>query len=447
LGLLPTHEKLISSKIKNPMPEDLTKSSFIAPRRLKRRPDLDRTVLHIDMDAFFAQVEQATNPKLRGRPIAVVGRKKRTVIVTSSYEARAEGVKTGMTVGEGQRVCPGLILVAGNNHKYIDTSVRIIAILREFSPQMEVYSIDEAFVDVTGSLRLFGGTGAIARGIKAKIKDEMGLTCSIGVAPNKLLAKLASDLEKPDGLVMITGDDIPGLMEGLPIGKMFGIGKKTERKLRSLGIETCGDLGRYPKSILKRKFGIIGEHLHYMGLGTDESPVVPLGEEEAAKSIGHSMTFPEDVEDKEGLKRYLLLLSGKVGRRARRWGCSGRTVSLYVRFSDFAGTGKRKTLERPINLDIDIFCAAANILETISPSRPVRLLGVSLSNLTYSGLQLPLLSRERREFILNNTIDNVKDLFGDESLTYATVSEGGLRDAGVISPAWRPEGTRRVDPR
>ena len=434
------------------MPTDSTKRSFIASRRTGRSPDLDRTVLHIDMDAFFAQVEQATNPKLRGKPIAVVGRKKRTVIVTSSYEARAEGVKTGMTVGEGLRACPGLILVAGNNHKYIDTSVRIIAILREFSPEVEVYSIDEAFVDVTGSLRLFGGAGAIARRIKARTAGEMGLTCSIGIAPNKLLAKLASGLEKPDGLVVIKKDDIPKLMEGLPIGKMFGIGKKTERKLRSLGIETCGDLGRYPRSILKKKFGIIGEHLHHMGLGTDESPVVPLGEEEAAKSIGHSMTFPEDVEDIDGLKSYLLLLSGKVGRRARRWGCSGRTVSLYVRFSDFSGVGKRKTLGRLINLDADIFCAATDILETIlngeaGPSRPVRLLGVSLSNLIYKGLQLPLLSRERKEFLLNNAIDAVNDLFGDESLIYATVSEGGSREAGVISPAWRPEGTRRVDPR
>jgi DNA polymerase-4 len=164
------------------------------------------------------------------------------------------------------------------------------------------------------------------------------------------------------------------------------------------------------------------------------------------------MTFPEDVEDIEGLKSYLLLLVGKVGRRARRWECAGRTVSLYVRFSDFSGVGKRKTLEKPISLDADIFCAATNILETVlngetEPSRPVRLLGVSLSNLTYRGLQLPLLSRERKELLLNNAIDAVNDLFGDESLTYATVSEGGTREAGVISPAWRPEGTRRVDPR
>lgn len=438
--------KHIYLDIGTPMPLDLVKSAFITPRLKSQKTAGERCVLHLDMDAFFAQVEQASNPALRGKPIAVVGSKKRTVIVTSSYEARKKGVKTAMTIGEGIRACPELILVPGNNRKYIDTSVKIIKILKEFSPAVEVFSIDEAFVDLTGSLRLFGGAEAIGRLIKEKIREELNLTCSVGIAPNKLIAKLASDMRKPDGLVIVTEGEVAALLEELPIEDICGIGKKMGKKLRTLGIETMGQLGRYPAKILKEKFGIIGERLHYMGLGIDESPVVPLGDEDPAKSIGHSMTFPADVEEREEMNRYLLLLSGKVGRRARRHGCSGRTVSLYVRFSDFTGIGKRQTLDNPVNLDFDIYCAASKILDTIEIEKPVRLLGVGITNLTYTGKQFPLFTGERKEFLLTNAVDSVKDIYGEEALTYATVTQRQI-EAGVISPAWRPHGPRRVDPK
>ncbi len=428
------------------MPRDLVRSAFITPKLKKQKITGSRSVLHLDMDAFFAQVEQTTNPALRGKPIAVVGNKKRTVIVTSSYEARKHGVKTGMTMGEGTRACPDLIFVPGNNRKYIDTSVKIINVLKNFSPVVEVFSIDEAFVDITGSLRLFGGKEAIGNSIKKRIKEELNLTCSIGIAPNKLIAKLASDMEKPDGLVIVNDKDIPGLLEELPIEEICGIGKKTGKKLRTLGIETLGELGRYPASILKKKFGIIGERLHYMGLGIDESPVVPMGDENPAKSIGHSMTFPTDVDDREDINRYLLLLSGKVGRRARRHGCLGHTVSLYVRFSDFTGIGKRHTVENPVNLDNDIYSVASKILDTLEVDKPVRLLGVSIANLIYNGKQFPLFKNERRDFLLTDAMDNVKDIFGEDAVTYATVTEWPS-EAGVISPAWRPNGPRRVDPK
>ena len=427
------------------MPTDLSKSAFISPGFGPGDVSYERSILHIDMDAFFAQVEQVTNPRLRGRPIAVVGSKKRTVVVTSSYEARKFGVKTGMTMGEVVKKCPDIIFVPGNNRKYIDTSVRIIEILRDFSPYVEVYSIDEAFVDLTGSLKLFGGAKAIAQKIKGRIKDEMGLTSSVGIAPNKLIAKLASDLEKPDGLVLIRGEDVPGLLKDLPIEEICGIGRRTGKKLNSLGIETMGELAAYPVGVLKKKFGIIGERLHYMALGIDESPVVPLGEEDEASSIGHSMTFPYDITEIGDLHKYLLLLSVKVGRRARREACAGRTISLTVRFSDFTGTGKRTTLKSPIHLDTDIYDQAVKILATIDLPKPVRLLGISLSNLTYRGLQIPIFPDERKEFLLTMAMDDIKDRFGDDSLTYASVSDR-LKEAGVISPAWRPSGPRRVDP-
>jgi len=422
------------------------KSSFPGPRHYRPGGEVERAVLHLDMDAFFAQVEQATNPALRGKPIAVVGSKKRTVVVTSSYEARKYGVKTAMTVGEVKRLCPHIIFVPGNNRKYIDTSVRIINILREFSPEVEVYSIDEAFVDITGSLRLFGGAEAIARDMKARIWDEVGLTASIGVAPNKLVAKIASDLKKPDGLVILTAAEVPGLMETLPIEEVCGIGRRTAAKLHSLGVSTCGELGRYPLSVLKKKFGVIGEYLHCMGKGLDSSPVIPVGKEDDIKSIGHSMTFPYDVEDTDGLHRYLLVLSAKVGRRARRAGCAGRTVALYVRFADFTGVGRRTTCHHHIQLDADIFETAAEILASIELLQPVRLLGVSLSNLTHTGRQLPLLTGERREFLLAHAMDSIRDTFGDDAVAYASVSDR-ISEAGVISPAWRPAGPRRVDPR
>ncbi len=405
-----------------------------------------RTILHIDMDAFFASIEQATNPALRGKPIAVIGSKKRTVIVTSSYEARKKGVKTGMTATEGLRACPDLILVPGNNRRYIDASVRILAILRDYSPDVEVFSIDEAFVDVTGSLRLFGGAERISREIKRRIAEDLNITCSVGVAPNKLVAKLVSGTTKPDGLTIVGPDEVGPLMDGMPIEEICGIGSRLGRVLKGLGIVTCGDLGRYPVSVLKEKFGVTGERLHYMGLGVDETPVVPIGQEDAAKSIGHSMTFPYDVDDEAGMHRYLQLLSAKVGRRLRRAGCAGRTVYLYVRFSDFTGIGRRHTLPRPIRLDMDIYRAAADVLSTIEIPLPVRLLGVSMTNLVHSGSQLPLLAGERREFLLTHAVDDIKDRYGDDILSAAAASDWP-KEAGVISPAWRPQGTRRVDPK
>jgi len=398
------------------------------------------------MDAFFASIEQAVNPALRGKPIAVVGSKKRTVIVTSSYEARKKGVKTGMTAGEGRRACPDLILVPGNNRRYIDASVRILAIMRDYSPDVEVFSIDEAFVDVTGSLRLFGGAEAIAREIKRRIKEDLNITCSVGVAPNKLVAKLVSGLMKPDGLTIVTGPEVGPLMESMPIEEICGIGSRLGKTLKGLGIITCGDLGRYPVSVLKGKFGVVGERLHWMGLGVDETPIVPIGQEDAAKSIGHSMTFPYDVDDEAGMHRYLLLLSAKVGRRLRKARCSGRTIYLYVRFADFTGVGKRHTLPKPIRLDMDIYHAAVHVLSTVEIPLPVRLLGVSMTNLVYSGSQLPLLTNERREFLLAGAVDDIKDRYGDDILSQAEASEWP-KEAGVISPAWRPEGTRRVDPK
>lgn len=230
-----------------------------------------RTILHIDMNAFFAAVEQQSDPALRDKPVAVIGSGARTIITTCSYEARAFGVKTGMTVYEAKRLCPTLIMVVGNNRKYTDTSTGIINIFRDYTPLVEVFSIDEAFLDVSGCLKIFGSAIRISMLIKACIYQKYGLTCSVGIAPNKLLAKLASDMQKPDGLTIIAPDKISETLEELPIEELCGIGSKTQQKLNMLGITTCGQLGRFPVKTLKKRFGIIGERLQRMGLGLDDT--------------------------------------------------------------------------------------------------------------------------------------------------------------------------------
>jgi DNA polymerase-4 len=299
-------------------------------------PDQHRIIIHIDMDCFFAAVEQQDNPSLQGKPIAVTGAGKRTVITTSSYEARAFGVKTGMTTWEARQKCPGLIFVVGNNRKYVRISTELVKVFREFTPVVEVFSIDEAFLDITGSVKLFGSKETIACLIKERIRKQFGLTCSIGIAPNKLLAKLASEMEKPDGLTIMEPQEVAGVLDKVPIGKLCGIGKKTEKQLLSYGIRTCGDLGRFPVEILKSKYGIVGERLHQMGLGMDDSPVIPLEESDNVKSVGHSKTLGKDVENMEDIRRHLLQLSEMVGRRARRHSVWGKTVTLFIRYSDFS---------------------------------------------------------------------------------------------------------------
>jgi DNA polymerase-4 len=405
---------------------------------------MTRTILHIDMNAFFASVEQQANPALCGKPIAVTGAAARTVITTASYEARAFGVKTGMTVHEAKRACPELILVVGNNRSYTYVSSGIIAILREFTPLVEVFSIDEAFLDVTGSIRLFGSAEQISRLIKARIRADFGLTCSIGIAPNKLLAKLASEMEKPDGLTVIPPEEVGRILDTVPIKELCGIGRQTEKILTSFGIRTCGDLGRFPVAILRKRFGIVGERLHFMGLGKDDSPVVPEEEAAEVKSVGHSTTLERDIHDPAEIRRYLLQLSEMVGRRARRYGVAGKTVTLTIRYADFTTFSRQASGEQYINASAAIYAAAAAILDTIDLLQPVRLLGVRITGLRYHGEQLPLFTDERKKTLAVSAMDGVNDRYGDFTVTYGTLL-GEAKGAGVISPAWRPEGIRRVD--
>ena len=404
----------------------------------------ERVILHVDMNAFFASVEQQANPALRNKPIAVIG-SGRTVVTTASYEARAFGVKTGMNTWQARQVCPQITFVVGDNRKYADTSTRIVAMMRDYTPLVEVFSIDEAFLDVTGSLKLFGSAERIALLLKARIRHVFGLTCSIGIAPNKLLAKLASEMQKPDGLTIIPPERVAAVLEQLPVKELCGIGRKLEQQLAGLGILTCGQLGRYPAEVLKRRFGVVGERLGRMGRGIDDAPVVPPEEDAAVKSVGHSMTLDRDVTGREELLKYLLQLAEMVGSRARRYGVTGKTVHLTLRYGDFTTVGRQLTRAAPTGQSEAIYRDALTLLDSFDLNRPVRLLGVRITNLTYHADQLPLFENERKTALATAAMDEVNRRFGAFTVTYGSVLETEEKGSHVISPAWRPSGIRRVD--
>jgi DNA polymerase IV len=379
----------------------------------------DRLILHIDMDAFFISVEQRDNPALLRKPAAVCGSLSRSVVTSATYEARPYGIRAGMSTQEAKRRCPQLILVPGNHSKYTETSARIFAILKKVTPMVEVASIDEAYLDVTQSLLLFRSPLHLAQSIKDQIRESEQLTCSIGVAPNKLLAKLGSGLKKPDGLVVIRKEDVEATLKDLPVSKLYGIGPKLTEALNSIGIITCSQLGRFPISELTKRFGAIGEGLHEMGLGLDESPVVPFDEEEDAKSISHSVTLEEDTSDPNTLKKVLLQLSERVSRRMRREGFYGKRIAITVRYSDFFTFSKQKTLSKWVNGGNEIFQYASEIFKSVSHPKPIRLLGVGISLLKKDWCQLDLFEKKDKKDNLLKAMDRVNERFGDWTLTWA----------------------------
>jgi DNA polymerase-4 len=379
----------------------------------------DRIVLHVDMDAFFISVEQRDNPALLGKPAAVCGSLSRSVVTSATYEARPYGIRAGMSTQEAKRRCPQLILVEGNHSKYTETSARIFTILKKYTPMVEVASIDEAYLDITQSLLLFQSPLHIAQSVKDQIWESEQLTCSIGVAPNKLLAKLGSGLKKPDGLVVIQKEDVEEILKDLPVSKLYGIGPKLTEALHSIGIFTCSQMGKVPISVLTKRFGAIGQGLHEMGLGLEDSPVVPFDEEGDAKSISHSVTLEEDTSDPIMLRRVLLQLSERVSRRMRREGYYGKRIAVTVRYSDFFTFSKQKTLSKEMNSGNEIFKLASEIFESIPHRKPIRLLGVGMSLLKKEWCQLDLFEKRGKKDNLLKAMDRVNERFGDWTLTWA----------------------------
>ncbi len=382
---------------------------------------MDHIILHIDMDAFFISVEQRDNPSLRGKPAAVCGSISRSVVTSATYEARPYGIRAGMPVQEAKRRCPQLILVEGDHSKYTETASQIFSILKDYTPLVEVASIDEAYLDITQSQLLFKSPLHIAQSIKDRIREKEQLTCSVGIGPNKLIAKLGSRLKKPDGLVMIEKERVEEILRDLPVSSLFGIGPKLTEELNSIGIFTCGQLSRCPVSVLNGRFGVIGERLHEMGLGLDDSPVVPFDEEEDAKSISHSVTLEEDSSESNLLRKVLLQLSERVSRRMRKEGFYGRRVTLTIRYSDFYTFSKQKSLSKWINSGNEIFHHAFEIFESISHPKPIRLLGVGMSLLKKEWYQLDLFEKREKKDKLLKAMDRVNERFGDWTLTWGSL--------------------------
>ncbi|HOJ39150.1 MAG TPA: DNA polymerase IV, partial [bacterium] len=295
---------------------------------------MERVILHVDMDAYFASVEQQINPSLRGRPVLVCGNPlTKTVVASASYEAKRQGVRSGMSIPEALKLCPDAILVPGNPICYAETSRVVFSLLSLFTDTLEIYSIDEAFLDVSRTFPLFGGKGALGRRIKETIRKKTGLTCSVGMAPNKLLAKIAASLVKPDGLRIIEEKEVPELMSDLPVEEVPGIGPRLASLLSDWGITTCGQLQRLGENFLITRFGLRGRFLYQAACGFDNSPVVPTPPQ--PKSIGHSYTLPFNTDHTDFLRSVLFRLAEQVAARMRQSSFHGRVVTVCLRLDDF----------------------------------------------------------------------------------------------------------------
>jgi len=381
-----------------------------------------------DMDAFFASVEQRDNPKLRGKPVAVIGGGERTVVATCSYEARQYGVKTAMTPAEAKRACPDTIFVTGNHEKYGRVCRQMEQICLRFTPDIEVYSIDEVFLDVTTSNHLFNGPMAMASSLKDMVRRELGITCTVGIGPNILIAKLASDLAKPDGARWIDNSEVSAVLENLPIKRLWGIGAQTEKKLRYMGIIAAGQLGRTPLSVLTKRFGGLGQQLHAMGNGVLKRPLEI--ESGPPKSISHSTTLPRDIWKRDEINACLLRLSEKVGQRARRHGHTGNKVTLTMRYDDFTTFSRQTTLSLSTNDTGEIYKALMTLLDKVRLQKSIRLLGVALSGIGRSGLQMTLFGEKERQKknALLHAVDKLNEKFGQQTVAFATtLKEDGTR--------------------
>ncbi len=347
--------------------------------------DWTRAILHVDMDAFYASVEQRDRPELCGSPVIVGGAaERRGVVSAASYEARAFGVQSAMPTARAQRLCPQAVFLPVRMDRYTEVSRQVHELFTRFTPVIERISVDEAFLDVTGCQRLLGPPARIGRDLKALVRAETGLTASVGAAPTRYVAKVASDLEKPDGLVVIPEDQVLERLAPLPVRRIWGVGRTAAARLGALGIETIGQLRAWPRATLVEHFGAAGAHLHDFARGIDPTPV---HEGDPEKSVSNETTFATDVTSVEDLERTLLALSDSVATRVRAKGLTGRTVQLKVRYQDFTMVTRRITLPSPTCVASEIHATACRLLEdrTEAGTRPVRLIGVGLSGFDRTG--------------------------------------------------------------
>ncbi len=393
-----------------------------------------RSIIHLDMDAFFASVEQLDQPAYRGKPVVVGadprGGKGRGVVAACSYEARPFGLHSAMPISQAYRLCSHAIFVRPRGHRYAEMSDRIFVILREYTDLLEPLSIDEAFLDVTASQRLFGSAEEIGRTLKRRIRSELGLVASIGLAPNKFLAKIASDLGKPDGFVTVSLGKEREFLGPLPISRLWGVGPKTEARLTRLGLQTIGQIARLPAKTLEELFGQAGRDLWELANGMDERPVVP-GQD--AKSISAEHTFGQDTEDREAIRRTLLGLADRVAQRLRREGYLTSGVTLKFRDHRFRTLTRAASLPQATDVADDLFQGAWKLVDTIPwQGSRVRLLGIAASRLASAARgatgQMPLFppgADPRRT--LARTLDAIQERFGSNAITRASLLEAAAR--------------------
>lgn len=370
-------------------------------------------IIHIDMDAFFAAIEQMDNPELKDKPVAVCGRKdSRGVISTASYEARKFGVHSAMSVKSALQKCPSLILIEARFERYIQISDALAEIFYKYTPVVERASIDEAYLDVKASHLLFGTTIEIARKIKKEIKEQFGLSCSVGISINKLIAKIASDYRKPDGFTVVREEQINNFLDKLKIEKLPGLGPKTAKSLNMRGIYYIKELKEMKLETLIKLFGLYGERIYFIARGIDNSPVVP-DELQEEKSISNEITLDYDTTDEQLIHNTLLKLSDKVSARLRAKDLKGRTLKLKVKFFDFKTCNRQISLENFTNQSNEIYKNIIKLLNTIE-DRPIRLLGVGVSNFNkHNTEQLTLFKNDK-------SIDLIKDKYGEKLINRAT---------------------------
>ncbi len=443
--------------------------------------------MHIDMNSYFASVEQQANPFLRGKPVGVTGKRQtRSVIAAASIEAKKLGAKTAMASWQAKRLVPKLILVPGDSAKYSHITSQFLDIFHEFTDEVEQFSIDEAFLDVTFAAKDYMGATIMAQMIKARLKEECGerITCSIGIGPNKLIAKLASEFEKPDGLIVVKPKDVPRLLELVELEDICGIGPRIARRLNMLGVYTIKQLQKCPLEKLVNEFKSYGFWLHNAAYGrddvlvgrdslparllpgkavktldalssfallrraTEDRPGVCPSETHNAltgvtpthlKSMGHSYTLPRDTHDPLEMKRYLLGLADKVGWRLRKDGYVSRQIATYVRYGDFTGTGQIKRFSEPTADGLRLFQVAWSLIKKIrDPTKPVRLLGLSAGRLSRGAEQIPLFPKDQKMRGMISALDQVQARFGNHAWTRASLLnvEFKERSSGFHYDCW-----------
>ncbi len=376
-----------------------------------------RAILHVDMDAFFASVVQLDRPELRGKPVLTGYDGPRGVVSAASYEARVFGCRSAMPMVQAKRLCPDAVIVKVPGDRIRHFSSSVFTIFESYTPLVEPMSVDEAFLDVTGSDRLLGDAVTIAKDIRQRIKGELGLTASVGVSFNKFLAKLASDMDKPDGLTVIMPDDVPRVLPPLPIERMWGVGPATAKKLRTWGVKTFGDLLAMSQADLESRFGKHGDRFYRLSRGQDIRPITP---DSTAKSIGQEQTFDRDIAERDYVRGVLFGQVQQVGRRLRKHGLRAKGVGLKIRFGDFETVSRSGTLAAPSDVTDELWEVAGALFDHWAERGfvPVRLIGMAADRLAAGGGQLDLFDDPKRQKRrrLDQTMDTIQARFGADSV-------------------------------